>query len=159
MNASQNPEMADQTPPDRIVSPVDLDALHAEAVAATAAAVATAVDAQAAEARATGERLTLEQQRLLAMLLESLPDAVREAASRGQRAATLLRFEGTAKLDEFCYLYMLKGPHTADQRAEMRAMGARPLLPRLRGLLRPSGFDVLHSWQRATNDNAITVTW
>lgn len=140
-------------------APVDLAALHAEAVASTREAVQQADLRHEEDLRATGERLRAEQERLFQHVLAAAPAAVREAAAKGQRTAVVLRFTGADKLDEFCYLYMLKGPMAPDARAEMRAMGARPLLHRLRAEFQAAGFGVHHAWQRATNDNSLALTW
>lgn len=137
----------------------DLKHLHAEATAATWDSVRQAEQAHEAELRAMGERLSAEQERLYAVVMQALPGAVREAAASGRRTAVVLQFSGADKLDEFCYLYMLKGPHNPEHRAEMRQMGAKPLLQRLRAALQPAGFGVHHAWQRATNDNTLAVTW
>lgn len=136
-----------------------LAALFREATEATWGAVRAAEVSREQELRATGERLNAEQERLYQIVMLGLPGAVRAAASRGQRVATVLRFCGADKLDEFCYLYMLKGPHNPEHRAEMKALGARPLLYRLRAKLQGAGFGVHHAWQRATNENTLSVTW
>lgn len=146
-------------PRDLAPEPHDLAALHAEAVAATQAAVRSADDARARELRDMGDRLRAEQEQLRRAVMGTLPAAVRRAAADGQRAAVVLRFGGADKLVEFCYLYMLRGPRDAADRAEMRAMGVRPLLPRLRAELQAAGFGVHHAWQRSTNDNTLAVTW
>ena len=138
---------------------VDLGGLFREAVQATQGAVEAAERGRLDELRATGERLRAEQARLYDLIMAALPAAVRDAAAGGHRVAVVLSFSGADKLDEFCYLYMLKGPHKAEHRAEMREMGARPLLDRLRRELRAAGFGVHHAWQRATNDNTLAVTW
>lgn len=137
----------------------DLTALYAEAVAATANAVQEADDARLQDMQATGQRMRDEQARLYSLVMDALPGAVREAAAKGQRVATVLEFSGSDKLDEFCYLYMLKGPHAHEHRHEMRLMGVKPLMHRLRDELGRAGFGVHHAWQRATNQNTLAVTW
>lgn len=146
----------------RATPPDDLEALRAlrlEAAQLGEAAVAAADLQEAAEREAMGQRLVEEQDRLYGLVLGNLPSAVREAAAAGQRSAVVLRFGGADKLGEFCYLYMLKGPHSPDGKAEMKALGAAPLLHRLRAALNPAGFRVWHAWQRATNDNTLAVSW
>lgn len=138
---------------------VDLAALYAQAVALTTETVARAEDTKAQELAATGARLRAEQDSLYAHIMGSIEPAVKEAAGRGQRHATVLRFSGADTFGEFCYLYMIKGPYKHDQRDEMRAMGVRPLLGRLRKELHAHGFGVHHAWQRATNENTLAVTW
>lgn len=133
--------------------------LHAEAVRACKEAVRRAEDARDEEIRAMGERLRAEQDRFLKLLMSRLPEAVRQAAGEGKRTATLLQFSGSDKLDEFCYLYMLKGPVNPESRAEMKAMGVKPLMHGLRAGLGRAGFGVHHAWQRATNDNLLSVSW
>jgi len=138
---------------------VDLGQLYAEAVATTWSTVRQAEVARDEELRDLGQKLRAEQDKLYGIVMAALPGAVREAAAKGQRTAVLLRFSGADKLEEFCYLYMLKGPHNPEHRAEMRAMGAKPLLHRLRSELQRAGFGVHHAWQRATNDNTLSVSW
>lgn len=138
---------------------VDLRRLHAEAVACCHAAVAHAEAAELSHLEEMGRRLGEEQDDMYRLVMAAVPGAVKEAAARGQRVATLLRFDGADKLREFCYLYMLKGPHKQELRQEMRAMGVRPLLHRLRVEFQRAGFGVHHAWQRATNENTLSVTW
>jgi len=149
--------------PEAAAEPVNLKDLYAEAVATTWDAVSRAVrqadQAREAELRAMGERLRAEQDRLFQIIMRAVPEAVRDAARAGRRVAVVLRFMGADKLDEFCYLYMLKGPYNTEERAEMRQMGVKPLLQRLRQELQPAGFGVYHAWQRSTNENVLTVTW
>lgn len=144
---------------DALAPVVDLRSLHDEAVRAAAHAVARAEQSEREELLAMGRRFAQEQEELYNQIMAALPDAVRAAAGQGRRVATVLRFGGSDRLREFCYLYMLKGPHRAEQRAEMQAMGVEPLLPRLRRELRAAGFGAHHAWQRATNDNTLSVTW
>lgn len=146
-------------PPPQQDAAVDLHRLHAEAVACCGAAVARAEADEMTRLADMGRRLGEELDELYDAIMRAVPAAVRDAADKGQRVATLLRFDGADKLRDFCLLYMLKGPHRADQRQEMRAMGARPLLPRLRSEFQRAGFGVHHAWQRATNENTLSVTW
>lgn len=137
----------------------DLGDLYQEAVRTTEEAIHRYECTHEEELRAMGARLRDEQDRLYGLIIGSLPAAVREAAALGRRVATVLAFEGCDKLDEFCYLYMLKGPYKHDQREEMALMGVKPLLPRLRRELARAGFRVFHAWQRATNENTLSVSW
>lgn len=160
--SSPPPLLSTSPPPDygfEDPSPAQLQALYQEATDTTWGAVRAAEVSRDQELAATGERLRAEQERLYQIVMLGLPGAVRAAASQGQRVATVLRFCGADKLDEFCYLYMLKGPHNPEHRAEMKAMGAKPLLHRVRAKLQAAGFGVHHAWQRATNDNTLSVTW
>lgn len=154
---SQRDSTPDAPPP--ALEAVDLRRLHAEAVACCAAAVARAEAGETDRLADMGRRLAAEQDELYDLVMGRLPVAVREAADKGHRVATVMRFDGADKLREFCYLYMLKGPHRADLRKEMRDMGVRPLLHRLRSELQRAGFGVYHAWQRATNENVLSVTW
>lgn len=153
----------DSPPPHQPATPLptaeDLKLLHDRAVHAVKTAVAGAEQDEARELAAMGQRLRAEQDRLYARIMGDLPAAVTQAAAAGQRVATVMRFGGSDRLEEFCFLYMLKGPVKAEQRAEMRAMGASPLLPRLRRELGAAGFGVFHTWQRATNENTLSVSW
>lgn len=138
---------------------VDFDDLYRRAVQASTEAVARAEDLEANRIRETGARLRVEQDALYDALIRDMPRAVMDAASKGQRVATLLRFDGQEKHDEFCYLYMIKGPMHPDLRREMDQMGAEPLICRLRRTLGSHGFKVMFSWQRETNANAVSVSW
>lgn len=132
-------------------------ALFVEAQALSASAVQQQEEDEAEARKQMGVRLRAEQDRMLELILTNVPDAVREAAVKGRRIATVLDFSGADKLGEFSFLYMLKGPHKHEQRQEMRAMGAKPLIYRVRDALRP--FAVHHAWQRATNENTLSVSW
>lgn len=140
-------------------TPAHLEELYAEAVATSAAAVARAEEDARLQLEDTGRRMAAEQERLYRHIIDAMPAAVRGAAAKGQRVAVILEFGGGDKLQDFCLLYMLKGPHAAEHRAEMKAMGVKPLLPRLRSVLSRAGFGVHHAWQRATNQNTLAVTW
>lgn len=140
----------------------DLDALadlHAEAVAATRNAVRVAETARRVETQELGLALRTEQEKWYQQIIAAAPAAVKEASAKGHRVAVLHRFDGADKFGDFCYLYMLKGPYKPEHRAEMRAMGAKPLLPRFRNVFQAAGFGVYHAWQRATNENTFSITW
>lgn len=138
---------------------VDLRRLYADAVASCRAAVAQAEADELSQLVEMGRRLGQEQEELYDLVKRAAPPAVREAAAKGQRFATVLRFDGADKLREFCLLYMLKGPHKQELRQEMRDMGVRPLMHRLRTEFQRAGFGVHHAWQRATNENTLALTW
>ena len=146
-------------PPPRPRGPTWLKDLRDEAVATCQGAVARVDEEAARQLSDMGQRLRAEQDSLYRHIMDDLEGVVRRAAEAGQRFATVLAFSGADRFDEFCYLYMLKGPLKPELRAEMKAMGAAPLLPRLRRELQAAGFDVHHAWQRATNENSVTVTW
>lgn len=140
----------------------DLDALadlHAEAVAATWNAVRQAEANKSAETQELGRALRAEQEKWYQQIIAAAPAAVKEASAKGHRVAVLCRFDGADKFEDFCYLYMLKGPYKPEYRAEMRDMGAKPLLPRFRNVFHAAGFGVYHAWQRATNENTFSITW
>lgn len=137
----------------------ELVQLRAEAVTASAVATSAVEVAAQTEAEAVVCRLRAEQDRLYSLIMNHIPVAVRGAANLGARSAVVLHFEGQDKLDEFCYLYMLKGPTTTEGRATLRRLGIVPVLARLRETLNPAGFRVWHTWQRATNDNTLAVSW
>ncbi len=137
----------------------DLVELFSKARELTELTVAAAERDDRAAAEAMGNRLREEQAKLLGTLLARVPTVILEAAAKGQRVATLLEFSGGDLFEEFCYLYMIKGPHAFEARAEMKRAGVTPLLDVLRRALEPAGFKVWHAWQRATNQNLVTVSW
>jgi hypothetical protein len=114
---------------------------------------AEAEDARQAEL----ERMLLEQNRLMGIVMNNLPVAVRHAAEEGARSATLLNYDGADKFGEFCYLYLIRGPPAHADREKLQAGGIVPLLHRLSGLVRP--FTIRHVWNRATNANALVAYW
>lgn len=146
-------------PPPPPSFPPDFRALYADAVRITESAVRQAEEDEEARLRDAGARLRAEQDRLHALVVSAIPEAVTFAASQGRRVATVLTFDGGDKFGEFCYLYMLKGPYKHEHRQEMRAMGASPLMGRIRDALSGTGFRLHHSWQRATNENILSVSW
>lgn len=137
----------------------NLAELFAKARELTELSVAAADRDERAIAEAMAKRLRAESTKLLDTLLGRVPTAILDAAANGKRVATLLEFSGGDLFEEFCYLYMVKGPHTQEGRAEMKRAGVEPLLDTLRRTLHPAGFTVWHSWQRATNQNLVTVSW
>lgn len=136
-----------------------LRSLYKDAVATCEKAVRKVEEEETKRLRETGDRLRAEQNKVFEGIMTALAPAVHEAAAKGQRMATVLRFEGSDKFDEFCYLYMIKGPIKPELRQELKDMGVRPLLYRLRDVLHPAGFGVHHAWQRATNENTVSVSW
>lgn len=146
-------------PAEAAAAPVDLAALYERALKLSTEAVERVEEAKQEELRSMAERLRAEQRRYHDMIKAALPGAVTAAASAGSRVAVLHSFVGADKLEDFCYLYMLKGPVRQDEKAEMRAMGAEPLMWTLKRELNPAGFYVHHTWQRATNENKLCVMW
>lgn len=138
---------------------LELARLREEAVAISAVATSEAEVVAQSEIDAVVCRLRAEQDRLFSLIMDHVPLAVRAAAHMGTRSAVVFNFSGQDKLDEFCYLYMLKGPTTSEGKATLRRLGIVPVLARLRETLNPAGFRVWHTWQRATNDNSIAVSW
>lgn len=134
----------------------DLVALRREAEELAAKAVEVAESREGEETRALGARLAAEQARLYASVMAAVPAAVRRAASQGKRVATVLAFKGGDTFEEFTTLYMLRGPR---DRQELRSLGLKPVIHRLRADLGDAGFGVHHSWQRATNHNELSVSW
>ena len=158
------PSLASDSQPEPEPEPEvpDSDALRAlarRALELTNAAVTRVEEDRVAALAATGARMRAEQDILFKQVMCSLPAAVCDAASAGRRTAHLRHFAGGDLLAEFSVLYMLKGPHNKDDRAEMRAMGVKPLMGRLRNMLTSAGFGLHLSWQRATNQNLLSVTW
>ncbi len=137
----------------------DLLQLRREVVAISAAATSAAELAAQTEIDDVVRRLRAEQDRLYSLIMDHLPVALRGAAHTGARSAVVLHFAGQDKLDEFCYLYMLKGPTTSEGKATLRRLGIVPVLARLREALNPAGFRVWHTWERATNENTLAVSW
>lgn len=138
---------------------LDAAALFDRARELTLATVAAAEHDEREAADAVGRRLRAEHAKLLDTLVGRVPTAVLDSAAKGQRVAAVLEFGGGDLFEEFCYLYMIKGPYAPEGRAEFRRAGVEPLLGVLRRMLEPAGFRVWHSWQRATNRNALTVSW
>ena len=107
---------------------------------------------RAEEARAVHlAAVSRAQTALLERIVEGVPGAVRASATRGERIAAVLEFQGPDTFDgEFCYLYLLKGPRGGDP-------DIKPLLATLRDALTP--FRVTHDWRDGTVANAVTVAW
>lgn len=149
------------------------EGLFCEAQRESAAAAARGAAAEEERRRAWATRVIAAQARLSASIKESLPGIVRAAAAEGERAAKLLEFAGTdtyksssspedassVDVEDFCYLFLLKGPHVANraQRDDFQAAGGVPLLPYLRSALRP--FRLRHVWDRSTNNNVLLAEW
>lgn len=148
------------------------EGLFIEAQRESVAAAARGVAAEEGRRRAWAARVIAAQARLSAEVKERLPGAVRAAAAGGERVAKLLEFAGTdafrssspedgssADDEDFCYLFLLKGPHVANraQRDDFQASGGVPLLPYLRRELHP--FRVRHVWDRSTNNNLLLAEW
>lgn len=147
--------------------------LYYEAQRETAVAAAAGTRADEERRLSWGKRALSAQAGFSARLKESIPELVRAAASRGEHSATLLDFKGTdtftaasstdgeVSVDDeaFCYLFLLKGPHHANQGQcdDFVAVGGAPLLPYLRREVHP--FALRHVWDRSTNNNALVIEW
>ena len=106
------------------------------------------------EAAAHVSAVSLAQSQLLSRLLDGFQERVMEAAREGRCEMELLAFEGGDTFDdEFCYLYLLRGPRQPDSFNS----GIAPLLPALRGSLAP--FRVRHVWKQGTVQNSLVVAW
>ena len=138
------------------MSRAELERLAREARDVADAVVHKAKVACDDEKRALEQRIKQEQDRLFAQLTTALPAIVKAAAEQGHRHAVLCAFDGGDKFDEFCTLYLLKGPRDRQERKELDVV---PVLNRLHRMVRGTGFSVAHAWQRATNHNEVTITW
>lgn len=113
---------------------------------------------EAAEAAELAARLKAAQDKLQAQIETSLPNIVREAASKGDTRAVVLRFSGAELFDdEYCYLFLLRGGRRNEDTRLLRAAGFGPLLYKLRAAFAP--FRVHHLWISSTNQNEVSVSW
>lgn len=133
----------------------DAASLFAEARAVAASREGAAVTAAQDERAALAAAVTAAQDRLLTTLLEGFTEKVRRAAHEGKRETELLAFNGGDTFDDqFCYLFLLKGPRSTDRDA---CPGVVPLLGTLQNRVAP--FRLRHVWKQGTVQNSLVASW
>lgn len=128
-----------------------MDSLCAEVRSLVAHAEEDALRREAEERAAHVAAARAAQDRLFETLLHGFEGLVRGAAAEGKHEVDLLAFEGADTFNnEFCYLYLLKGPRQPEA-------GIQPLLPELRRAVAP--FRLRHVWRPGTVQNKLVVSW
>ena len=113
-----------------------------------------------ADTEALAVSIRAAQDAMLEDIAVGLSDRLERAAVDGERSLRVLEFKGgdTYADTDLNVLYLVKGPREPEQRDAFREMGLRPLLARIRDVLGPF-FAVRHTWEQATNGNAVALEW
>jgi hypothetical protein len=103
------------------------------------------------------EKIQAAQKELIAHIVSIAEPAVISAAASGAKSADLFTFKGSELFADYNILFMLFGGVEQDRREQLAQFGFEGCYQDLLQALSP--FYVKHHWERATNNNNITVFW
>ncbi len=129
-------------------------ALFAEAGAESQKAAAHAENARVENAALLAKRIKDAQDALVAGIVATAPEKIRESASHGHHSADVLTFNGSDTIDDLSTVFLVRGPRRG---TTTDASQAESIVPRLRRIMDP--FAVNHEWDVATGGNRVVVSW
>ena len=103
------------------------------------------------------ENIQKVQRALIAHVSSLMEPAVISAAASGAKYADVFTFKGGDLYEGYNILFMLFGGVEQERRDQLAQYGFQGCYNDLVQALAP--FYVKHTWERATNDNIITVFW
>ncbi|AGE56303.1 hypothetical protein PBCVNEJV1_457R [Paramecium bursaria Chlorella virus NE-JV-1] len=103
------------------------------------------------------EDIQVAQKKLISHVLELVETTVISEAASGSKSATIFRFLGADLFEGFNILFMLFGGVEQERRDQLAQYGFCGCYEDLVKSLSP--FYVRHSWNRATNENTISIYW
>ena len=139
------------------MAPTNLFALYAEAVEVSNAAEAFEDLREFEETTLFVEKITKAQALLVEHIMEASEKIVIEAAASGAKSAVVYTFRGADVFEGFSILFMLLGGVEYEQKVRLDNYGFQPALKQLADAVSP--FAMRHSWDRASNENSITLIW
>jgi hypothetical protein len=134
-----------------------LSALYAEAVQVSAAAAAFEDLVEFESTSLFVEKIQAVQKELIAHIVSLVEPAVISAAASGAKHVDVFTFKGAELFGGYNILFNLFGGIEQDRREQLGQFGFQGCYSDLLQALQP--FYVKHSWERATNNNTITVFW
>ncbi|AGE50085.1 hypothetical protein ATCVCanal1_159L [Acanthocystis turfacea Chlorella virus Canal-1] len=103
------------------------------------------------------EEVQKAQASLVEHILSCAETEVIAAAAAGLKYATVFEFKGSDLHEDFNILFQLFGGAEQERRDQLAQFGFSGCYEEL--MKRVSPFYVKHSWDRATNNNSITLFW
>ena len=103
------------------------------------------------------EEVQKAQESLVEHILSSAEAEVISAAAAGLKYATIFEFKGSDLHEDFNILFMLFGGVEQDRRDHLEQFGFSGCYEKL--MKRVAPFYIKHAWDRATNNNTITLFW
>jgi hypothetical protein len=131
--------------------------LYAEAVCVSNAAESFASLVDFESTQLFVEKVQKAQESLVEHILSSAEAEVISAAAAGMKYATIFDFKGSDLHEEFNILFMLFGGAEQERRDQLAQFGFSGCYEELAHRVAP--FYIKHSWDRATNNNSITLFW
>ena len=131
--------------------------LYAEAVGVSNAAEAFASLVDFDSTKLFVEEVQKAQDSLIEHILSYAESEVISAAAAGLKYATIFEFKGSDLHEDFNILFQLFGGVEQDRRDHLEQFGFSGCYETL--MKRVAPFYVKHSWDRATNNNTITLFW
>jgi hypothetical protein len=139
------------------MAPTNMFNLYAEAVEVSNAAEAFEDLREFEETTLFVEKITKAQALLVEHIMEASEKIVIEAAASGAKSAVVYTFRGADVFEGFSILFMLLGGVEYEQKVRLDNYGFQPALKQLADAVSP--FAMRHSWDRASNENSITLIW
>jgi len=136
---------------------INFKTLYAEAVGVSNAAEAFASLVDFDSTKLFVEEVQKAQESLVEHILSHAEAEVISAAAAGLKYATIFEFKGSDLHEDFNILFMLFGGVEQDRRDHLSQFGFSGCYEEL--MNRAAPFYVKHSWDRATNNNTITLFW
>jgi hypothetical protein len=131
--------------------------LYAEAVGVSNAAEAFASLVDFDSTKIFVEEVQKAQKSLVEHNLSHAESEVISAAAAGLKYASIFEFKGSDLHEDFNILFMLFGGAEQERRDHLEQFGFHGVYEELMNRVAP--FYIKHSWDRATNNNTITLFW
>ena len=135
----------------------NIQSLYTEAVTVSNAAEAFASLVDFDSTKIFVEEVQKAQKSLVEHILSLAEAEVISAAAAGLKYATIFEFKGSDLHEDFNILFMLFGGVEQERRDQLAQFGFGGCYEELMNRVAP--FYVKHSWDRATNNNSITLFW
>ncbi|AGE53436.1 hypothetical protein ATCVGM07011_163L [Acanthocystis turfacea Chlorella virus GM0701.1] len=132
-------------------------ALYTEAVEVSNAAESFASLVDFETTKVFVEEVQKAQESLVEHILSCAEAEIISAAAAGLKYATVFEFKGSDLHEDFNILFMLFGGVDQDRRDQLAQFGFSGCYEDLMKRVEP--FYIKHSWDRATNNNSITLFW
>ncbi|AGE49066.1 hypothetical protein ATCVBr0604L_160L [Acanthocystis turfacea Chlorella virus Br0604L] len=132
-------------------------ALYTEAVEVSNAAESFASLVDFETTKVFVEEVQKAQESLVEHILSCAEAEIISAAAAGLKYATVFEFKGSDLHEDFNILFMLFGGVDQERRDQLAQFGFSGCYEDLMKRVEP--FYIKHSWDRATNNNSITLFW
>lgn len=135
----------------------NFNSLYNEAVTVSNAAEAFADLVEFESTKIFVENVQKVQKNLIEHIISTVEENVIQAATSGFKYVDIFKFKGSELFEDYNVLFMLFGGAEAERREQLGQYGFQGCFEEL--MKRVSPFYIKHSWDRATNDNILTLFW